>query len=132
MELKLIGRQTWALTRKNFITIILRKWISTLIRAFILPILLLVLLLEIQNFTKTNSRFGVGTTNPVRDLADTILDKRLVFVRTPGLGPDFEPVYKKILEPLRRESIFELDNPVDVDNACPVDYHGTSPCHAVV
>ena len=132
MELKLIGRQTWALTRKNFITIILRKWISTLIRAFILPILLLVLLLEIQNFTKTNSRFGVGTTNPVRDLADTILDKRLVFVRTPGLGPDFEPVYKKILEPLRRESIFELDNPADIDNACPVDYHGTSPCHAVV
>ena len=132
MELKLLGRQTWALTRKNFITIVLRKWISTLIRAFILPILLLVLLLEIQNFAKDNSRFGFGSTNPVQDLADTILDKRVVFVRTPGLGPDFEPVYRKILAPLRRESIFELDNPADVGNTCPVDYHGTSPCYAVV
>ena len=133
MDLKLLGRQTWALTRKNFIVTVLRKWISTFIRALILPILLLVLLLEIQNFTKDDKRYGFGSPNAVRDLADTIPDdQKIVFVQTPGLGPDFGPVYRKITGPLRQESILELDNPIDIDNTCPVDFHGKSPCYAVV
>ena len=133
MDLKLLGRQTWALTRKNFIITVLRKWISTLIRALILPILLLVLLLEIQNFSKDTRKYGFGSPNAVRDLVDTIPDdKKLVFVQSPGLGPDFGPVHKTIVDPLKPGSVLELDNLDKVDTACPVDFHGDSPCYAVV
>lgn len=132
MSLPLILRQTWALTRKNFLVAVVRGWRSTLIRSLILPIALLVLLLEIQNFSKDKNKYGFGSPETVLDLVDTVHEKKLVFVRSPDLGPDFDPVFNKIVAPLRPSTFLELDNAGDIQSTCPVDYHGISPCHAVV
>ncbi|KAK7744799.1 hypothetical protein SLS62_010032 [Diatrype stigma] len=132
MSLPLVWRQTWALTRKNFLIAVVRSWRSILIRSLILPIALLVLLLEIQNFSKDKNKYGFGSPEAVLDLADTVHEKKLVFVRAPDLGPDFDPVFKKIVEPLGPNTFLELDNAGSIQRTCPVDYHGTSPCHAVV
>ncbi|KAI0837728.1 hypothetical protein F5Y06DRAFT_63286 [Hypoxylon sp. FL0890] len=134
IDLQLFWRQTWALTRKNFIITIQRKWFSTLLRALVFPIALQVLLLEIQNFSKDNNKYGVGDPHPIPSLAQSMAgsSKPLVLVQEPGLGPDFQPVLDKITSPLDSSRLIHLNNSDQVDVTCPVDYHGNSPCYAVV
>ncbi|KAI1341443.1 hypothetical protein F5Y15DRAFT_431193 [Xylariaceae sp. FL0016] len=131
MMLKSTARQTWALMRKN-LNIITRKWFSTLLRSLILPIALLVLLLEIQNFSANKNKYDIGSPHFIRSLADSMQDSRpLVVVHNNTLGLDFPPVLEKIVQPLGSK-VVHLDDESKVDLKCPVDYHGSSPCHAVV
>ncbi|KAI1074427.1 P-loop containing nucleoside triphosphate hydrolase protein [Whalleya microplaca] len=134
MDYRSIGRQTWALTRKNFTIAVVRQWISTLLRSLVFPIVLLVLLLEIQNFSKDQNRYGIGSPRPVESLADSLRNsgKNLVLVQEPGLGSDFPPVLEKITEPLDQSKVIHLNDSSKIDSTCPVNYHGSSPCHAVV
>ncbi|RYP08627.1 hypothetical protein DL764_001755 [Monosporascus ibericus] len=129
---RLFWRQTWALIRKNFLIVVVRSWLSTLIRSLILPIALLVVLLEIQNFNRTGNVYGFGSPNKIPSLADSVDEKKLVFVNSPELGPDFPPVFEKIVEPLGADAVLQLDNEGEIERNCPVDYDGNSPCHAVV
>ncbi|KAI1775561.1 P-loop containing nucleoside triphosphate hydrolase protein [Hypoxylon cercidicola] len=133
MDFKSSGRQTWALTRKNLIIAVVRKWFSTLLRSLLFPILFLTLLLEIQNFSKDTNRYGYGNTHSIRSLADSLAEssKQLVLVQEPGLGPDFQPVLQKISDPLDSSRLIYLNDSSQVDATCPVDYHGNSPCYAV-
>ncbi|KAI1372674.1 P-loop containing nucleoside triphosphate hydrolase protein [Hypoxylon crocopeplum] len=134
MGFQTLGRQTWALTRKNLIIAVVRNWVSTLIRSLLFPILVLVLLLEVQNFSKDTNRYGIGDPHSIRSLADSLAtdSKKLVLVQEPGLGPDFQPVLEKITDPLDSNRLVYLDDSEQIDANCPVDYHGNSPCHAVV
>ncbi|RYP82300.1 hypothetical protein DL769_001702 [Monosporascus sp. CRB-8-3] len=129
---RLFWRQTWALIRKNFLIIVARSWLSTVIRSLIFPIALLVVLLEIQNFSSTGNAYGFGSPNKIPPLADSVNDKKLVFVNSPELGPDFPPVFEKIVGPLGADAVLQLDNEGEIERTCPVDYDGNSPCHAVV
>ncbi|KAI8632504.1 hypothetical protein F5Y19DRAFT_421495 [Xylariaceae sp. FL1651] len=126
-------RQNLALIKKNFVIIVVRKWFSTLLRSLVLPIALLVLLLEIQNFSKDQNRYGIGNPHAIRNLTDTLHgSKPLVVVQSPGLGPDFPPVLDRFMKPLEKIRVIQLNNASQIDATCPVDYHGNSPCHAVV
>ncbi|RYP75668.1 hypothetical protein DL770_007353 [Monosporascus sp. CRB-9-2] len=129
---RLFWRQTWALIRKNFLIVVARSWLSTLIRSLILPIALLVVLLEIQNFFSTGNLYGFGSPHKIPSLADSVDDKKLVFVNSPELGPDFPPVFEKIVGPLGADAVLQLDNEGEIERTCPVDYDGNSPCRAVV
>lgn len=134
MEIPSFWRQTWALTKKNIIIAVYRKWFSTLLRSLIFPLILQVLLLEIQNFAKDENRYGVGDPHPIPTLADSMAasSKPLVLVQQPGLGSDFAPVLEKITGPLDSNKLIHLDDSDAIDVTCPVDYHGNSPCFAVV
>ncbi len=132
MNNQLLWSQTWALTKKNFLVAVVRSWLSTVIRSLIFPIAFLVLLLEIQNFSKDPNKYGFGSPNGVRDLAGTIHDKKLVFVVPSGLGSDFPPVFDKIVDPISTDKYLQIDNEDKIRRTCPVDYDGNSPCHAVV
>ncbi|KAI1470153.1 P-loop containing nucleoside triphosphate hydrolase protein [Daldinia caldariorum] len=134
MNLQSLGRQTWALTRKNLLITVLRKWRSTFFRSLLFPIVVLVLMLEVQNFTKDNNGYGIPNPRSVRSLADSMAgsSKPLILVQEPGLGPDFQPVLEKITDPLDSNRLVHLNNSNKIDATCPVDYHGNSPCHAVV
>ncbi|KAK6954029.1 hypothetical protein Daesc_003991 [Daldinia eschscholtzii] len=134
MNLQSLGRQTWALTRKNLLITILRKWRSTFFRSLLFPIVVLVLLLEVQNFSKDTNRYGIANPRSVDSLADSMASntKSLVLVQEPGLGPDFHPVLEKITDPLDSNRLVHLNDSNKIDATCPVDYHGNSPCHAVV
>ncbi|KAI1099149.1 hypothetical protein F4804DRAFT_349610 [Jackrogersella minutella] len=134
MEIPSFWRQTWALTRKNFIITIYRNWFWTILRSLVFPLLLQVVLLEIQHFVKDDNKYGVGDPHPIPNLAESMAasSKPLVLVQEPGLGSDFQPVLDKITSPLDSNKLIHLSDPNQIDETCPVDYHGDSPCFAVV
>ncbi|KAI1818468.1 hypothetical protein GGS20DRAFT_291739 [Poronia punctata] len=128
--------QTLALVKKNFTVTIKRKWFSTLLRSLILPILLLVLLLEIKNFSSDPSRYGIGEPHALPTVKDSLRGSGpLVIATNSSLGPDFPPVLDRLLESLGPSAnVIQLEDPDEskLNHTCPVDYHGRSPCHAVV
>jgi len=127
--------QTLALIKKNLIVAIKRKWISTPLRALILPVILLVLLLEIKDFARDRNRYGIGDPHPLKDIKESLRDgKPLVIARNSTLGPDFPPILDRFKKSLGTTNIIELEDPDEnkFNATCPVDYHGNSPCHAVV
>ncbi|KAI1088816.1 hypothetical protein F5B19DRAFT_495977 [Rostrohypoxylon terebratum] len=134
MEIPSFWRQTWALTKKNIIIAVYRKWFSTLLRSLVFPLILQVLLLEIQNFAKDDNKYGVGDPHTIPTLAESMAasSKPLVLVQQPGLGSDFAPVLEKITGPLDSNKLIHLNDEDAIDVTCPVDYHGNSPCFAVV
>ncbi|KAI0176513.1 P-loop containing nucleoside triphosphate hydrolase protein [Hypoxylon sp. FL1284] len=133
MKSQLLDSRVWALTKKNLTIAVLRQWLSTFLRSLFFPLLLLTVLLEIQNFTSDQNKYGFGDIHPIRSLADAMAGnpKKLVLVREPGLGPDFQPVFEKITDPLDSNKLIHLNDSSEVDAICPVDYHGSSPCYAV-
>ncbi|KXJ96082.1 hypothetical protein Micbo1qcDRAFT_217882 [Microdochium bolleyi] len=129
----LLRSQLLALLRKNFMIIIARSWISTLIRAAILPIAFVVLLLFIPKFdaipSKSNYHTGV---NGIRSLRDAMGSKPLAIYKSPEIGPDIDHVLETITKPLEPSLIRYMKTKEDADTVCPVDYNGDSPCFAMV
>jgi ATP-binding cassette, subfamily A (ABC1), member 3 len=131
--LESIRRQTWALTKKNFIVAVTRSWGWTLFRAYVLPILLLVLLLEIPNFAKAKDYSGIGSPAAVKTLAQSMdASKKLAIVHNPKLNSDVQDVLDRITEPLGDDQVARLNSADEIWDACSVDYHGNSNCHAVI
>ena len=95
-----------ALTKKNLRLLLLRHWIATLLQAAILPVLILTLTLNINNFSPSTDAFGVGTPRPIRSIRDSIGPQILVFVRPSRLGPDVDTVIKVRQGPFLREPLF--------------------------
>ncbi|TGJ84080.1 hypothetical protein E0Z10_g4677 [Xylaria hypoxylon] len=125
-------RQTLVLVKKNLVVTVKRKWLSTLIRSLILPIVLLVLLLEIQNFVKDQNRYGIGSPHPIKSLKDSLQGSGpIVISRVPSLGQDFPPVLDRFEKALENHKVIFV-NEGELDSTCPVDYHGRSPCHAAI
>ncbi|KAH7034750.1 uncharacterized protein B0I36DRAFT_83827 [Microdochium trichocladiopsis] len=129
----LFRSQLLALLRKNLMVIIVRSWISTLIRAAILPVAFVALLLCIPKFTARPSKLnGHSDVTSVRSLAEVMGSKPLVLYRDPGVGPDIDHVIETITSPLDADLVKFLDRVDDVDTVCPVDFDGNSPCFAMV
>ncbi|KAJ3564459.1 hypothetical protein NPX13_g7837 [Xylaria arbuscula] len=125
--------QTVALVKKNLVIAVKRKWLSTIIRSLIIPIVLLVLLLEIQNFVKDQNRYGIGTIHPIRSLTDSLQgSKPIVVARSPNLGPDFPAFFDRFEKSLGDHHIIKSVDENEIDSTCPVDSHGHSPCHAAI
>jgi ATP-binding cassette subfamily A (ABC1) protein 3 len=133
MDLRPFARQTWALSKKNLRIVIVRCWLSTLIRALILPILFLTLLLEIPNLARSRNVLGVAQPAPLRSLADSMIgDKKLAIVTLGNLGSGYPPAIDRLTRSLNADDVVHLDNEDQIRDACQVDYHGNSQCHAVV
>ncbi|KAH8900634.1 P-loop containing nucleoside triphosphate hydrolase protein [Thozetella sp. PMI_491] len=127
------SRQTWALTKKNFTIAISRSWFWTAFRSLVLPILVVTLLLEIPNLSKTTQQYGVGTPVLARTLAQSMDGSRkLAIVQPAGTAGDVEDAVKRLTEPLDKGLVVYLDEPSQVWGACDVDFHGNSNCHAVI
>ncbi|ETS87179.1 hypothetical protein PFICI_01007 [Pestalotiopsis fici W106-1] len=128
-----IRRQTWALTKKNYTVAVVRSFGWTLFRAYILPLIIVILLLEIPNFTKKTSHNGVGSPATVKSLADSIdSSRKLAIVQLANQTSDVQQVIKTITEPLGEDKIIRLSSADEVWDACNVDFHGNSNCHAVL
>ncbi|KAI0441149.1 hypothetical protein F4803DRAFT_437510 [Xylaria telfairii] len=125
--------QTVALIKKNLVVAVKRKWLSTIIRSLVIPIVLLVLLLEIQSFTKDQNHYGIGTIHPIRDFQDSLQgSKPIVIANSASLGPDFPPILDRFEKSLGNHHIIKRVDEDEIESTCPVDPHGHSPCHAVV
>jgi ATP-binding cassette, subfamily A (ABC1), member 3 len=129
----LFMRQTLTLARKTLIIAVVRNWLSTALRALVLPIAFLVLLLNIKNLILGNGGYGVGSPSPVLSLADAMAgSNKLVFVQPPGLGADVASVVDQITGPLDGKQIVYLTDPNDLLTTCRQSLHGNSDCFAAV
>ena len=66
-------RQTWILTWKNILIVLLRHPFSTPLRAFFLPVIFTVFLAYARNLFIPPSHFGIATAAPVRSLQDALV-----------------------------------------------------------
>lgn len=126
-------RQIHALIRKILLITIVKHWLSTLLRALVIPILILLLVLQIQNFTGDGSRYGVGKPSPVPSLNDNIPPgTKLVFVQSPNAGLDVSDVIKKITIGLKDKTVEIGDNEADLRKRCPTSLSGVTNCYAAI
>lgn len=65
----LLPRQVWALTKKNLVIAVIRRPISTSIRALIIPLLVVLLVGYSQKFFSSPEHHGIGPELTARILA---------------------------------------------------------------
>ncbi|RKK22901.1 hypothetical protein BFJ66_g9907 [Fusarium oxysporum f. sp. cepae] len=125
-------RQLHALIRKIFLITLVKHWLSTLLRALLIPVLILVLVLQIQNFTGDGSRYGVGEPSPIPSLAETLPPgEKLVFVQGSNAGSDVAGVIDKIRSGLKG-SVEVADTEADLRKRCPTSLSGVTNCYAAI
>jgi hypothetical protein len=126
-------QQTWALTKKNFLIIVVRHWSSTLSRALILPVVFMALLANIKNLAFASNGYGVGSPAPVASLADSLpVGQKLVFVLQPGLGADVARVVKTLSAPVANKTLVFLSDQNNLITTCKESLRGRSDCFAAV
>ncbi|TXC09471.1 hypothetical protein FocTR4_00004458 [Fusarium oxysporum f. sp. cubense] len=76
-------RQTQALTKKILLIMVIRHWLSTLIRCLVIPILVLSLVLGVQNFTPS-SKYGIGKPASAPILSEATPDGAKLFIIQPS------------------------------------------------
>lgn len=91
------------------------------------------LLLEIPNFSKSGNKNGIGSPATTKTLSQSMGNsKKLAVVQPSNLASDAQNVLERLIEPLGNDKVLRLDDPDKVWDACNVDYHGNSNCHAVL
>ncbi|KAF4340835.1 hypothetical protein FBEOM_5287 [Fusarium beomiforme] len=126
-------RQLYALIRKIFLIAVVKHWLSTLLRALLIPVLILVLVLQIQTFTGDGSRYGVGEPTSIPSLADSLPDAtKLVFVKGSNAGSDVGEVISKVKDGLKGDVIEVADTEADLRKRCPTSLSGVTNCYAAI
>lgn len=134
-QLRIVARQTRALTEKNLRIVVLKHPISTLLRAVLIPVAFMVLLSNIKNFLIAKNGFSVGSPQLVQNLSSNILEnKKVVFVQPDGLGTDVGDVIRTLADPLREadKHLVFLTDPNDLLTTCQESLQGLSDCFAAV
>ncbi|KAM0438528.1 hypothetical protein ACHAPT_001277 [Fusarium lateritium] len=133
----LFWRQLWTLTVKDLRIILFRKWISTPLRAFALPLLFVVFLCYTKNLFFPPSTYGIGAPLAVRTLSKAVEAvtghrDRIVFVNNGFTGGDIDTVISKVIEPLHDSNInIEIvKSEGDLRYLCSTSGQGSSPCIA--
>lgn len=128
-------RQVKVLTKKNLVLLVTRHWLSTLLQAIIVPILILALTLNIRNFNPTPKRYGTGKPRPIRSLVDAIpKGQQLILVQPDFVGDDVGPVLDSIAEPLKNDpgKVLRFDDEVQARSRCTPNFRGVSNCYGIV
>ncbi|EEY23039.1 ATP-binding cassette sub-family A member 9 [Verticillium alfalfae VaMs.102] len=133
-SMRLWVRQTQALTNKIFLITLKRHLLSTLIRALVIPILVVCLTLGIQKFTSSGNRFGVGSPSPAVTLSDVIPNNaKLFFIQSADAGSDVSAAIKTITDSLKTKPIVQvLQSDDELEQKCPTDINGRTDCYAAV
>ncbi|RBQ90155.1 hypothetical protein VDGD_07300 [Verticillium dahliae] len=132
--IRLWVRQTQALTNKIFLITLKRHLLSTLIRALVIPILVVSLTLGLQKSTSSGNRFGVGSPSPAVTLSDVIPNNaKLFFIQSADAGSDVSAAIKTITDSLTRKPIVQvLQSDDELEQKCPTDINGRTDCYAAV
>ncbi|KAL8308657.1 hypothetical protein RB593_006804 [Gaeumannomyces tritici] len=129
------GRQTWALTRKNLIHLVIRRWLATAIQCLILPIVLIGVFTNIQNFARPKSVHGFGAPNTVRSFEDSLSGGRdFLIVANASRGSDIQRVVQGLRDQVakRDNKLVVVDRWQDIESRCIVNRQGFSNCHSAV
>ncbi|KAK3295138.1 uncharacterized protein B0H64DRAFT_323738 [Chaetomium fimeti] len=134
-------RQTWTLVLKNWLIVLGRHSFATVIRAFVLPIILTAFLSFARNLFVPSATFGISDVRPVRSLADGLSvasgsgRDNVVFVNKGFTGGEIERVIDELARVVRVDaglnaSVVESEEEVPI--VCRASLRGVTPCAAAV
>ncbi|KAI9887393.1 MAG: hypothetical protein M1823_000818 [Watsoniomyces obsoletus] len=128
-------RQTWTLTRKNFLIAFWRRPFSTILRAFLLPVVIVIFLAYVRDLFDPPSKYGIGSPRPVRSVIEAMGEDEaarntLVFVRNGLRGGDVDRVIERVADPVRRggKTVRVLETPGELLDVCPSSLREVTPC----
>ncbi|KAL4787823.1 hypothetical protein BJX76DRAFT_267076 [Aspergillus varians] len=133
----LFFRQTWTLTVKNLLLVLVRPLITTVLRALILPVGFVVFISYARNLFIQPATYGIGEPTRIPSFSNA-LDfvgagrNRLVFVDNGLVGGPIEQVINEVAQPAR-ESQYEvhiLSDETGLRELCRTSLRGMSRCIA--
>lgn len=146
-------KQTWTLTLKNLMIVFVRHWLSTTLRAVVLPIVFVRLVTSIasfgllmrhqmffisyaKNLFVPPSVFGVGTASPVRSLPEAFgaaasFRNKVVFVNNGHTQGDIQRLINELSTTIQMagKTVQVVQTDLDVIEACPSSLRGVSSCY---
>ena len=137
MAVKLLLAQSWTLTRKNILISLNRHLLSTTIRAFLLPIALMVFLSYARNLFIPPSIYGIGQPNAIRTLqqgmdAGSGGRNTVAFVNNGLAGGDIDRVIDTLAASTSGKTVLRLNTEVDLLDACKSSLRGATTCYGAV
>ncbi|KAL2150678.1 hypothetical protein VTH82DRAFT_7241 [Thermothelomyces myriococcoides] len=133
-------RQIWTLTLKNWLIVLGRHSLATVIRAFVLPVILTAFLSFARNLFVPAARFGISDIRPVRSLlsglevASESGRNHVVFVNNGFRGGEIEQVIDDLATTARNagKNVTILENEDEVPDICRATLRGVTPCYGAV
>ncbi|KAL2194308.1 hypothetical protein P885DRAFT_43208 [Corynascus similis CBS 632.67] len=133
-------RQIWTLTLKNWLIVLGRHSLATVIRAFVLPIILTAFLSFARNLFMPTAKYGIGDIRPVRSLSNALGvasesgRDNVVFVHNGFTGGEIESVINELATTVRdagkNATILERED--ELPYVCRASLRGVTPCYGAV
>ncbi|KAL4817811.1 hypothetical protein BDW67DRAFT_159172 [Aspergillus spinulosporus] len=133
----LFFRQTWTLTVKNLLVVLVRPLLSTVFRALILPVLFVAFISYARNLFIEPATYGIGEPTRIQSFSDA-LDfvgagrNRLIFVDNGFVGGPIEQVINEVAQPARTSQyeVHILSDETEMRELCRTSLRGMSRCIA--
>ena len=133
------ARQTWALVKKDLIILLRRRWLSTVVRALIFPVVLTVILAYIKVWTATSGTYGVGTPSAIRSLSDALSETgstrpKVVLINGGFADGDIAFVIDQLSATINNsdKELHLLIDSSELPTLCPSSNSGVSSCYGAV
>ncbi|KAF7717435.1 Uncharacterized protein PECH_000926 [Penicillium ucsense] len=130
-------QQVWTLTVKNLLITLIRPSFTTVLRAFVLPVVFVAIISYARNFFVPPSVYGIGEPSPVRSLEDALSAvgggrNKVVFVNNGFGGGDIQKVIDQVAAPARQygDQVVTLSAEEELQQTCRTTLRGTSSCVA--
>ncbi|EAU33046.1 conserved hypothetical protein [Aspergillus terreus NIH2624] len=99
-------RQVWTLTVKNLLVVLVRPFLTTFLRALLLPVVFIAFISYARNLFIEPAVYGIGDPNPLRPLSESLglMDstrEKVVFVHNGLTGGPIEQVINQVADPVR-------------------------------
>ncbi|EZF29399.1 hypothetical protein H101_06923, partial [Trichophyton interdigitale H6] len=131
-------RQVWSLVKKNFLLALVRPYVTTPLRAFVLPVILIAFLSFARNLFVVPSKYGIAPSTPILPLDEALKAvsssrTNVVFVNNGFEDGDIARVIERVSMPVRAsgKSVTVLSSTNAVQDICKSSILGTSSCVAV-
>ncbi|KAH9206456.1 hypothetical protein DL95DRAFT_347495 [Leptodontidium sp. 2 PMI_412] len=132
-------KQTWTLTRKNLLIAFNRHAFSTSIRAFLLPVAFMIFLSYARNIFVPPSNYGIGSSRPIRTLAEGIGAagagrETLAFVNSGLEGGDIDRVIDSLAETASAAGakVARLSTGSELLDTCRSSLRGATTCYGAI
>ncbi|KAL2809734.1 hypothetical protein BJX63DRAFT_344492 [Aspergillus granulosus] len=133
----LLFRQTWTLTVKNLLVVLVRPLFTTVLRALILPVCFVAFISYARNLFIQPATYGIGEPTRIRSFADGLASvgagrDRLIFVHNGLVGGQIEQVIDQVAEPARvnQNEVHILADESEMRQLCRTTLRGMSRCIA--
>lgn len=133
-------QQIWTLTLKNWLIVLGRHSFATVVRAFVLPIILTAFLSFARNLFVPSANFGISKPHAIRSLADGLAfagnsgRDNVVFVNGGFKGGEIERVVDELVGVVRGagKNATVLEDEKDLPYVCRASLRGITPCYGAV